>query len=323
MDSPDQQSSISVLRREFDDFEDLRTTISHWNLDFTQTDAGTFQGSILQLNSKNVLYANAVFGRKLHQQGVSPAGFFTVAIPATENQRLRWHGFEVRSTDIMIFPHDGVLDSVSDENFHVYTFSLSQELLAKQLEIQGLKESCLSISGPIVLRCQQNSLSHLRQLLEWASMQVDHRVSVTNWGYSEWLLDEAIPAQLIRVLSEATSGEISRVTQKRRDLVARAVMIIQQHAQRPISVEELCEETGVSIRTLQYAFRQCLNTTPKSYIQAYRLQGVRTELLSDRETRCDISEIANRWGFWHMGDFARVYREFFEVNPSETIRLTR
>jgi AraC family ethanolamine operon transcriptional activator len=33
-----------------------------------------------------------------------------------------------------------------------------------------------------------------------------------------------------------------------------------------------------------------------------------------------INEIANRWGFWHMSQFAADYRRFFGELPSETLR---
>jgi len=32
-----------------------------------------------------------------------------------------------------------------------------------------------------------------------------------------------------------------------------------------------------------------------------------------------VAEIANAWGFWHMGQFARDYRFMFGELPSETL----
>jgi AraC family ethanolamine operon transcriptional activator len=33
-----------------------------------------------------------------------------------------------------------------------------------------------------------------------------------------------------------------------------------------------------------------------------------------------INEIAHRWGFWHMSQFATDYHRFFGELPSETLR---
>jgi AraC family ethanolamine operon transcriptional activator len=33
-----------------------------------------------------------------------------------------------------------------------------------------------------------------------------------------------------------------------------------------------------------------------------------------------VADIAIRWGFWHMGQFARDYRAMFGELPSETLK---
>ena len=57
--------------------------------------------------------------------------------------------------------------------------------------------------------------------------------------------------------------------------------------------------------------------SPKSYMKVRRLTAVHESLLqSDNSER--ISDIANRWGFWHMGSFAADYRRQFGELPSMT-----
>ena len=73
----------------------------------------------------------------------------------------------------------------------------------------------------------------------------------------------------------------------------------------------------MSERTLQYAFLQHTGQSPKRFIRSYRLGRVRDELLSVDE-RESISAVAARWGFSHMGQFARYYRDQFGELPSHT-----
>ena len=54
------------------------------------------------------------------------------------------------------------------------------------------------------------------------------------------------------------------------------------------------------------------------YVLAYRLNQVRRKLLREPPVRGKISDVANEFGFWHMGDFASHYRRFFGELPSET-----
>jgi AraC-like DNA-binding protein len=62
-------------------------------------------------------------------------------------------------------------------------------------------------------------------------------------------------------------------------------------------------------------------SSPKAYLQAQRLMGVR-RMLRATGAEVPISDIANEWGLWHMGQFAADYRRHFGELPSETIRGT-
>lgn len=56
---------------------------------------------------------------------------------------------------------------------------------------------------------------------------------------------------------------------------------------------------------------------PKHYLHVRRLAGVRSDIISRTGENC-ISDIANRWGFWHMGKFAADYKTQFGELPSDT-----
>jgi AraC family transcriptional regulator, ethanolamine operon transcriptional activator len=90
----------------------------------------------------------------------------------------------------------------------------------------------------------------------------------------------------------------------------------------PVTVRDLCSNTGVALRTLNRAFRERFGIGPKAYLMRRRLSSVRTELL---RTPADtlVADVANRWGFWHMGQFARDYKATFGELPSETLRQSR
>jgi AraC family ethanolamine operon transcriptional activator len=90
------------------------------------------------------------------------------------------------------------------------------------------------------------------------------------------------------------------------------------HPDEHLTVQDLCRVTGVSIRTLEYVFLERFGVSPKEYLKAHRLNGVRRELRRAHAAAIRISDVANRWGFWHMGQFAADYRRLFGELPSET-----
>jgi AraC family ethanolamine operon transcriptional activator len=60
------------------------------------------------------------------------------------------------------------------------------------------------------------------------------------------------------------------------------------------------------------------NVTPKQYIVATRLVGVRRALLNARPG-AKITSVANDWGFWHLGRFSSDYKRMFGELPSQTL----
>jgi AraC family ethanolamine operon transcriptional activator len=48
------------------------------------------------------------------------------------------------------------------------------------------------------------------------------------------------------------------------------------------------------------------------------LAGIREELRRSGPP-VKVHHVANRWGFWHMGQFARDYQRQFGELPSETL----
>ena len=121
---------------------------------------------------------------------------------------------------------------------------------------------------------------------------------------------------LSRELLAVTKGEACRPKPRlaaRQRAFNAARQYIEDYAGDALRTTDLCRATGVSQRTLEYAFRTYADTTPKAYLKIVRLHRVRSMLRTDMPA---IADVANRWGFWHMGQFARDYRALFGVNPS-------
>nr|WP_249042648.1 helix-turn-helix transcriptional regulator [Sphingomonas carotinifaciens] len=96
--------------------------------------------------------------------------------------------------------------------------------------------------------------------------------------------------------------------------VRQAIDYIEAHLRERIAIRDLAEAVGISVRALQIAFKQQMGCTPINYIIARRLDRVHAQLrLSENET---IRQVAASWGFVHMSDFAKRYRERFGHLPS-------
>lgn len=100
-----------------------------------------------------------------------------------------------------------------------------------------------------------------------------------------------------------------------------AVDYIDHHLEADITLADIAAAAGCSIRSLARAFHQAGDTSPMQHVQKLRLQRIREELLKGPSDRT-IAEIAYHWGYRHLGEFNRKYREGFGETPSTTRQRT-
>ncbi|GBH18642.1 AraC-type DNA-binding domain and AraC-containing protein [Pseudomonas syringae pv. actinidiae] len=103
--------------------------------------------------------------------------------------------------------------------------------------------------------------------------------------------------------------------------VKRTEEFILAHAHEPLSIEQLAEHAGVSVRTLFSGFREFRNTSPMAFLRHVRMERVHLEL---RNPGTDsVTDIAMKWGVAHLGRFSQEYRKHYGELPSATLRFRR
>lgn len=104
--------------------------------------------------------------------------------------------------------------------------------------------------------------------------------------------------------------------------VKRAREYIHAHAHERIGLADIAAYAGCGYRTLQVAFHDALGMSPMAYAKSMRLRGAREDLKKMGGGTL-IAPVACKWGFTHMGHFARDYKRQFGMFPSETARFGR
>jgi len=298
-----------VVARSFSDFDELTDAIRGWNIDLFKLDTVPFSGRIFQLIDTDCMLSRGCFSSRLRQVGEPPVGFRTFVVPACPNLRMLWRARHVDGNDLLIFPPGGELLAYTEPGFDVFTLSVSESALietGQQLGIHGLEEKCRMAE---VVHCLPSAISDMRWVLQ--SLESDPRKR------------RNASAQILSGLALLLQSSGQGRSPVRRD--ARRLGAIQlteryllNHPDDPVSIAKLCEHAGVSKRTLEYAFSSHLDITPKRYINRYRLNAVRKLLRSTAGLK--VSDAANAWGFWHMGQFAADYHKLFGELPSETMK---
>ena len=102
--------------------------------------------------------------------------------------------------------------------------------------------------------------------------------------------------------------------------VAAAIHVMEQHIDEPIVIQLIAREIKISIRMLEYLFRQTLNMSPAAYYRRLRLQTARRMVV---DTRLKLQEIAIRTGFNSLSSFSRMFKNYYQQTPGDCRRQTQ
>ena len=141
----------------------------------------------------------------------------------------------------------------------------------------------------------------------------DHPFAASPLGAS--LFQEALITAFMQLWPRATQKTVIHTARPRS--LKRALDWIQNHLGDEFTVLDIARNAGQSVRSLQLSFQQNVGMNPLNYVQRLRLQQIHHELLHG-DLDENISGIAARWGFSHMGYFAARYRALYGVSPSST-----
>jgi transcriptional regulator GlxA family with amidase domain len=101
--------------------------------------------------------------------------------------------------------------------------------------------------------------------------------------------------------------------------VRRAEEFLRASAEKTVTIENVAQAAGCSVRALQLAFRRYRNITPMEALRHIRLEQARAETLMADGSQ-SVIEIAMKFGFCHPGRFANQYKLLFGEYPSEVLR---
>jgi AraC-like DNA-binding protein len=282
-----------------------------WNLDWRQLDTGPLEASLLQVASANANYERVAFNRGFAQMSGSPSGRLTFGLIERTVGEIDWCRKTVSADDLLVFSPAGDNDCVSRPGFQ------GLERTAADLELPltlGLYRQ-----GGYAIPIDSDAADGLRGILRRfdRAITTDPGDAESRWIGGE--LEREIPVRLVQLLATRPAKKPPLVEEFRVRAARKARDYIDSNASEPPTIETVCRAAGVSWRSLNYAFRDIFGVTPKRYLEATRLDGVRKEL-HRRGPSARISDVANAWGFWHMGQFAADYRRQFGELPSETLQ---
>jgi AraC-like DNA-binding protein len=307
-----------LLCQRFGSFAELATLARQWNADFRQLSIAESDHLVVQVMIDGLLMSRGRFGCHLQQYGETPPGSRTFALLEEDCSPVYWFGRQVGPNELLIFPADGEIQSISRPGFCTHTFSANMDDLEDFFERAGGPD-LHRLLGPEATAIPL-APSHLRRLREHL-----RRVSFDPRALQQSLLlydayRDKLFNLLLAIFRDRTGPGSSPGTRTRRNLIQDIVREVENHRDERITLKALSAAGQVPERTLSAVFRRELGITPAAFIKGYRLFGTHRELWRADPTCTHVSDVANSWGFWHLGQFAADYQRFFGELPRDTLK---
>ena len=169
----------------------------------------------------------------------------------------------------------------------------------------------------VVMPAQGNMANLLRAQTAVSNLAENSPQLLTNPEVARALKQSLIGAT-IECLSNSSASSEKWAQQTHDTVMRRFRRVLEEHANWPIYVPEICVAIGVPDRTLRLCCQEQLGMSPKQYLTRRRIHLVRRALLA-AVTETTVTETASRFGFWHQGRFSASYHAIFGELPSTTL----
>ena len=312
------------FRQSFQLFEQLAEASHGWDMDFRQLSANSVPYQLEQLSTAQMLYSRVHFDSHFHQVGGPVLGFRTFALASDTCSDFRWCGEAVNRQSLIVLPSDGEFESVSLPGFNIFTLSLSNALLERTAQTQFHRPlSDFIHSGRQVCHLPGERLWELRALLSRLSddMELIGRAAESvHQAVTIRRLERELAMLVLACLDRGANLSPNGTRGKRMKVLARAMEVFEHRGPRETRVTDLVAMLGVSRRTLEHAFQDCLGVSPAAYFKATRLRALHKTLLVADRNHTSVQKLCSQFGFTHHGQLAADYRKLFGELPFATLR---
>lgn len=312
---------ISHLKTQ--DVDELAELASGWDQDFVQLKRGTFGFEINVIQIGDFQFIEQFTHGSILIRGQSPAKTLVLAIPVLNKGETLYGGNVVSENCYLRGNYSGYLDTKTSDQLKVVAISAPIEQIlekAEQMQWSVTEKQLLSLGlivpNPLAL---QELSSYIEELLRLGKNHPDKLTDNSrNRSITHLIIEDCLPL-LLDVLSSPPEF-IPDKKLRQQKLIKRAEEFMNDHLPHPITLSELCQGLNKSQRSIYRLFQECVGLPPMEYLKILRLHGVRRALKSADSRTSKVTDIALDWGFWHMGQFSRDYRNMFGESPSNVLK---
>lgn len=284
-----------------------------WPLEYRQIEAGAFSSTSTELEGESWFLLEEQSSRTVEVVTGGAPGMFVLAL--VEGDSGVMNGQALLSSHIYVQPPDTDVRAILSADMKVTQIGIAAELFEGTLHAvaPGLK---LPDEKTTLFNAPSERLENMRAVMRAILAAPSDREAIREEAASNIVTD--IISAALDCDGEPYRHDLFRANA--RHSIDRAKEYIEAHLSESIRMESLCLYANTTQRSLERYFARELGISPQQYVKARRLNAARRSLLAaDKERGHQITDIAQSYGFNHLGWFACDYRRYFGESPQETL----
>ncbi|MFB2977233.1 helix-turn-helix domain-containing protein [Microseira sp. BLCC-F43] len=310
-----------VMTRQFDDLDAFAAAIKPLDVTVNQLTPGRFLGTVNFADFGILKFTHVNQNQTFRATGPKSAQDLSFAIALGANQtQVVSHGYQIKEHDLFWFDSSHETDVLTQKDSHIIFASVNMLVFHSLAEQMGCDVGQKFLQQNF-LRFHPASLRPLRAYYQQIAQILSSNPSLLMSSMMTSIMREDFwPLLINTVVNRARKNRQILKPFRRYSLVKKAEEIARSYRDKPLTLQQLCDELGTSSSALCYGFQDIFGISPMAYIKIQRLNGVRRALKNADSSTTSVIKLAHQWGFWSPEHFGRDYKKMFGELPSETLR---
>ncbi len=311
--------SIAVTRTRVDSFEGFHSAVHGSHVDVIQLQRGKFRGMLTHIDIGDLSLSVGSFSHGIRTQRTASDDHLIVGMLLSAVDAVTHWSYDMHPGDVLVIPpgveHDGRFFGgssyaamrfdpadiasvfVGDARLHDPATWMTKSRFRSNPRIA--KVAIRRLNRIVEGLFAQKSLLSPRAMDFWRRSMVD-----------------AFAASVLHAFPQDSQEWVPSSGRLVHDVEA---CIAAVH-DGPIHISEVCQQFGVSRRSLYRAFDEVLGMGPVKFLRQKRLCKIHSALKESDPAQTTVSEIAMKHGFIELGRFAHYYHALFGEHPSQTLQ---
>ncbi|MGQ9364691.1 helix-turn-helix domain-containing protein [Azospirillum sp. ST 5-10] len=302
---------MEYVRRNYGDACEQERGLDGWWQRYTQLKPGGYSGSIETLRMPGVSIVRERISVAVEERVAAPAGRTVFVQPLSPATDCRTNATRIAGDSVMML-HGG-------DEVHV-SVAADSDLLLVTVD-DALLPPPRRRASPLRFA---RSFPEAELAGAWfLSLLLGHTVGeVPAAAEHTQVLVGLVADKLAHLFDRIAAGGRAADPATRADfrLFLRARELVAEEREDPHTIAGLARRLDVSTEALRRAFLVSVGVGPGTWLRQQRLDGARRDLAVSAGAATTVSEVAMKWGFWHLGRFSAYYAAQYGETPSQTVR---